>query len=95
MDDLNDTFGDLQRSAARCQTFLNETAPAGEIADSLATACSILADLYRMRFHALKASQPQRAEAADLAKRLSHVIEALIYSDRPMKQARKDSRPAA
>lgn len=95
LDNLNDTLGDLERSAACCRTFLDATSPTGEIADSLATACSILADLYRMRFHAMKASRRQKAEAADLANRLSHVVEVLVHSDGQVRQARMNSRSAA
>jgi len=77
-DDLDYAFRDLQRSAARCRTFLDEPSPVGEMADSLAVACSILSDLYRMRFHALKAVHPQRSAAADQAKMSVEVVEALV-----------------
>ena len=77
-DALDYAFRDLQRSAARCRTFLDQPAPVGEIADSLAVACSILSDLYRMRFHALKAVHPQRNAAADQAKMIVEVVEALV-----------------
>jgi hypothetical protein len=80
-DDLDYAVRDLQRSAARCRTFLDRTSPVSEIADSLAVACSLLSNLYRMRFHALKAVQPQRTAAADQAKILVEVIEALVHPD--------------
>jgi hypothetical protein len=80
-DDLDYAFRDLQRSAARCRTFLDQPSPVGEIADGLAVACSILSDLYCMRFHALNAVQPQRSAVADQAKILVEVIEALVHPD--------------
>ena len=78
-DDLDNAFRDLQRSAARCRTFLDQPSPIGEIADSLAVACTILSDLYRMRFHALKAGHPQRSAAADQARIFVEVVEALVH----------------
>jgi hypothetical protein len=80
-DDLDYAFRDLQRSAARCRTFLDRPSPVGEIADGLAVACFVLSDLHRMRFHALNAVQPQRSAAADQAKILVEVIEALVHHD--------------
>jgi hypothetical protein len=60
-------YRDLFSSARRCRAFRHEGAQASEMADNLATACSILKNLYRMRFHEERASGAQQVEAGDLA----------------------------
>jgi len=95
INDLDYAFGDLQRSAARCRTYLNEPSPTAEIAESLAAACSILAELYRMRFHMLDAAEPHRAAAADQATRLAELIELLVRPDLQGMQIRGDKPVAA
>jgi hypothetical protein len=93
--DLDHASGDLQRSAARCRTFLNAPSPASEIAESIAVACSILAELYRMRFHALKAAQPQKAEASEQAERLAQLIKSLACTEKRGKLSGKHGQMAA
>jgi hypothetical protein len=66
---LDHIYRDLFSSAHRCRAFLHEGTQASEMADNLATACSILKSLYRMRFHEERASGAQQVEAGDLAER--------------------------
>ncbi len=66
---LDLVYRDLFSSARRCRSFLHKGTQASEMADNLATACSILKNLYRMRFHEERASGSQQVEAGDLAER--------------------------
>ncbi|QRM34752.1 hypothetical protein [Microvirga sp. VF16] len=70
-------YRDLFSSARRCRTFLQEGTQAFDMADNLATACSILKNLYRMRFHEMKASGSQQVKAGDLAERFMTLSQAL------------------
>ncbi len=74
---LDHIYRDLFSSARRCRTFLHDGAQASEMADNLATACSILKHLYRMRFHEERASGSQQVEAGDLAERFMTLSQAL------------------
>jgi hypothetical protein len=76
-EDLDRVYRDLFSSARRCRTFLQEGTQAYELADNLATACSILKNLYRMRFHEQKASGAQQVQAAHLAERFMTLSQAL------------------
>ncbi|WP_414476245.1 hypothetical protein [Microvirga sp. M2] len=76
-DDLDHIYQDLFSSARRCRTFLQDGTHASAMAENLATACSILKNLYRMRFHEEKASGSQQIEAGDLAERLMTLAQAL------------------
>jgi hypothetical protein len=69
-DDLDGVYRDLLRSVRRCEQFLSETSPSRETAEELATACSILKHLYRMRYHARTATGRLQLEAEDSAERL-------------------------
>src|SRR4051794_7437154 len=75
--DLDHIYRDLFSSARRCRTFRQVGTQAFEIADNLATACSILKNLYRMRFHEGRASGSQQVEAGDLAERFMTLSQAL------------------
>jgi hypothetical protein len=70
-------YRDLYSSARRCRTFLQAGTQAFDMADNLATACSILKNLYRMRFHEVRASGSQQVEAGDLAERFMTLSQAL------------------
>jgi hypothetical protein len=74
---LDHIYRDLFSSAHRCRAFLHEGTQASEMADNLATACSILKNLYRMRFHEERASGAQQVEAGDLAERFMTLSQAL------------------
>ena len=77
VDEMDLIYRDLFSSARRCRTFLQPGTQAFEMADSLATACSILKNLYRMRFHEKKASGSQQIVAGDLAERFMTLSQAL------------------
>jgi hypothetical protein len=74
---LDLVYRDLFSSARRCRSFLDEGTQASEMADNLATACSILKNLYRMWFHEERASGSQQVEAGDLAERFMTLSQAL------------------
>jgi hypothetical protein len=89
-DELDQVYRDLLGSTRRCKSFLQEGAPGQDIADNLVTACSLLKNLYRMRFHEAKAHGSQQVEAADLAERLmtmGHALSHLELQDRPTRFA--------
>ena len=48
-----------------------------ELAENLMAACSLLQHLYRMRFHAQKASETQQVEAGELVERFTTTALAL------------------
>jgi hypothetical protein len=75
--ELDRIYRDLFSSAKRCRSFSDPGTPGHEMAENLATACSILKNLYRMRFHEEKASGPQQLEAGDLAERFMTLSAAL------------------
>jgi hypothetical protein len=77
VEQLDRVYKDLFSSARRCRSFHREGTPATEMADNLATACSVLKNLYRMRFHAVKATGSQKMEAEDLAERFVTLTRAL------------------
>jgi hypothetical protein len=77
VDELDRVYKDLFSSARRCRSFHREGTPATEMADNLAIACSVLKNLYRMRFHAVKATGLQKVEAEDLAERFVTLTQAL------------------
>jgi hypothetical protein len=76
-DELDRVYQDLFSSARRCRSFHQEGTPAHEMADKLATACSVLKNLYRMRFHGQKATGSQKVESEDLAERFVTLTQAL------------------
>jgi hypothetical protein len=75
--DLDRVYRDLFGSTRRCRSIRAEGRSASEMADNLATACAILKNLYRMRFHSQRASGSQMTEADDLADRLMTLVQAL------------------
>ncbi|KFG69477.1 hypothetical protein JH26_10195 [Microvirga sp. BSC39] len=77
VDEMDLIYRDLFSSARRCRTFLQPRTQAFEMADNLVTACSILKNLYRMRFHEKKASGSQQIAAGDLAERFITLSQAL------------------
>lgn len=77
VDEMDLIYRDLFSSARRCRTFLQAGTQAFEMADNLATACSILKNVYRMRFHEKKASGSQQVAAGDLAERFMTLAQAL------------------
>ena len=77
-DGLDKVYRDLLRSVRRCEQFLSETSPSRETAEELATACSILKHLYRMRYHARTATGRLQMEAEDTAERLMTLTRALL-----------------
>ncbi len=76
-EELDRVYRDLFSSTRRCRSFLAEGHSESEMADNLAAACSILKNLYRMRFHSQRASSCQMTEAGDLADRLMTLVQAL------------------
>jgi hypothetical protein len=77
VEEMDRVYQDLFSSARRCRSFHREGTPAYEMADNLATACSVLKNLYRMRFHCEKASGSQKVDAEDLAERFVTLTRAL------------------
>jgi hypothetical protein len=76
-DELDLIYRDLLGSTRRCRGFLHKDTPVHDAADNLVIACSLLKNLYRMRFHETKASGSQQVEAADLAERFMTMVNAL------------------
>ncbi|MBD2746155.1 hypothetical protein IC232_05510 [Microvirga sp. BT688] len=76
-EEIDRVYRDLFSCVRRCRSIRDEGTPGSEMADNLAMACSVLKNLYRMRFHAEKASGSQKVEAEDLADRLTTLAQAL------------------
>jgi hypothetical protein len=76
-DELDQVYQDLFGSARRCRSLRAKGTPGFEMADNLVTACSILKNLYRMRFHSERAWGSQKVDAQDLADRLTTLAQAL------------------
>ena len=76
-EELDRIYRDLFSSAKRCRSFHSPGAPGHEMAENLATACLILKNLYRMRFHEEKAERSQQVEAGNLAERFMTMSTAL------------------
>lgn len=89
-DELDRVYQDLFSSARRCRSFHREGTPADELADNLATACSVLKNLYRMRFHGVKDAGSQKVEAEDLAERFVTLTQALTQLGMEAKTPRRE-----
>jgi hypothetical protein len=96
-DDLDLIYRDLFSSARRCRGVLQEGTQASEMADNLATACSVLKNLCRMRFHEERASGAQQVAAGDLAERFMTLSQALceLGAETPLAETGVELRLAA